>query len=39
MALIGYYMSAGADDRIVWGWKPWAPGDKLLGGGFALYVR
>ena len=34
-----YVHPAGADDRIVWGWKPWAPGDKLLGGGFALYVR
>jgi hypothetical protein len=35
-----YVHPAGADDRIVWGWKPWAPGDKLLsGGGFIIFVR
>ena len=27
-----------ADDRIVWGWKPWTPGDKVLGGGFVFYL-
>ena len=35
-----YVHPAGADDRIVWGWKPWAPGDRLLnGGGFIIFVR
>ena len=35
-----YVHPAGADDRIVWGWKPWAPGDKLLsGGGLIIFVR
>ena len=34
-----YVHPAGADDRIVWGWKPWAPSDKLLGGqGFFIRV-
>ena len=33
-----YVHPAGADDRIVWGWKPWTPGDKLLGGGFVFYL-
>lgn len=28
----------GADDRIVWGWKPWAPGDKLLSGGALIII-
>ena len=34
-----YVHAEGADDSVVWGWKPWAPSDKMLGGGFALYVR
>ena len=30
----------GADERVVWGWKPWVPEDKPLGGtGFVLYLR
>ena len=35
-----YVHPAGADDRIVWGWKPWTPTDRLLnGGGFIIFVR
>lgn len=35
-----YVHPAGADDRIVWGWKPWASDDKLLnGGGLIIFVR
>ena len=35
-----YVHPAGADDRIVWGWKPWASDDRLLnGGGFIIFVR
>ena len=31
---------AGEDEKIVWGWKPWAASDKLLSGkGFVLIVR
>lgn len=34
-----YVHPEGADDRIVWGWKPWAPGDKPLSGqGFFIRV-
>ena len=34
-----YVHPAGADDRIVWGWKPWAPSDRILGGqGFFIRV-
>ena len=34
-----YVHPAGADDRIVWGWKPWAPSDRMLGGqGFFIRV-
>ena len=35
-----YVHPAGADDRIVWGWKPWTSDDKLLnGGGLIILVR
>jgi hypothetical protein len=35
-----YVHPEGADDRIVWGWKPWASDDRLLnGGGFIIFVR
>jgi hypothetical protein len=35
-----YVHPAGADDRIVWGWKPWASDDKLLnGGGLIIFIR
>ena len=35
-----YVHPAGADDRIVWGWKPWASDDKLLNsGGLIIFVR
>ena len=35
-----YVHPAGADDRIVWGRKPWTPTDRLLnGGGFIIFVR
>ena len=35
-----YVHPAGADDRIVWGWKPWAPGDKpLSSAGLTIFVR
>ena len=34
-----YVHPEGADDRIVWGWKPWAPSDRILGGqGFFIRV-
>lgn len=34
-----YVHPEGADDRIVWGWKPWAPSDCILGGqGFFIRV-
>ena len=35
-----YVHPEGVDDRIVWGWKPWASDDRLLnGGGFIIFVR
>ena len=35
-----YVHPEGADDRIVWGWKPWAPGDKpLSSAGLTIFVR
>ena len=35
-----YVHAEGADDSVVWGWKPWAPSDRMLsGGGFIIFVR
>ena len=35
-----YVHPAGADDRIVWGWKPWTSDDKLLSSaGLTIFVR
>ena len=34
-----YVHAEGADDSVVWGWKPWAPSDRILGGqGFFIRV-
>ena len=35
-----YVHPEGADDRIVWGWKPWTSDDKLLSSaGLTIFVR